>query len=284
VTAPARTAGVARRHRYAATPLSVFETAWRRRGLVFELARRDVASRYRGSFLGVLWALLSPFLTLAVFTFVFTTIFESRWGVAVGSRWDFALLLFAGLIVFWFFADCVNRAPGLMFENASYVKRVVFPLEILPWVAVLNGLFHAALSAIVLGVASVVAKGALPWTAVATPLLFLPLVLWVLGLSWLLASMGVFLRDLKQIVPVVVTLLLFLSPIFYPLSAVPDWFRAYIELNPMAWVIEQVRGGLFFGRLPSWQSFAIAMVSGWLVAWLGLVWFQKTRKGFADVV
>jgi lipopolysaccharide transport system permease protein len=249
-----------------------------------ELAKRDVKTRYRGSMLGVLWAFLSPFLMLAVFTFVFSTIFESRWDVELRSRWDFALLLFTGLIPFWFFSECVSRAPELMFENASYVKRVVFPLEILPWVTALSGLFHAFLSGLVLLLTYGLLIDTPPWTLVLAPVVFLPLLLLVLGISWLLASMGVFFRDLRQIVPVIVMLFMFLSPIFYPAAALPEWFRFYIELNPLATIIEQLRGLLFFERLPDWRGLAITLGLSWGVAWLGLWWFERTRSGFADVV
>lgn len=265
-------------------PGSVFTTCFRHRALVLELAKRDVKTRYRGSLLGVVWAFLSPLLMLVVFTFVFSTIFESRWNLELRSRWDFALLLFSGLIPFWFFSECVSRAPELMFQNASYVKRVVFPLEVLPWVTALSGLFHTLLSGLVLLFAYSLLIGIPPWTLVLAPLIFLPLLLMVLGISWLLASMGVFFRDLRQIVPVIVMLFMFLSPIFYPAAALPEWFRFYIELNPLAAIIEQLRGLLFFDRLPDWRGLGISMGVSWLVAWLGLWWFEKTRGGFADVV
>jgi lipopolysaccharide transport system permease protein len=262
----------------------VFTSFWRHRHLILRLTRREVQAKYRGSLLGLLWALLSPLLLLAVFTFIFSTVFEMRWDVEIRSRSDFALLLFSGLICFWLFSECVSRAPELVFENVSYVKRVVFPLEVLPWVALLSGVFHAALSSLVLLAAYVVWLGTPPWTAALVPILFLPLLLVIMGLSWFLASLGVFLRDTKQIVPVVVTMLMFLSPIFYPLSAIPESFQGFVQLNPLAYIIEEIRAALFYGRLPAWLPFGLAAASGWLVAWLGLVWFQITRKGFADVV
>lgn len=268
----------------AVNPLVVFTTLWKHRVLILELTRRDVTAKYRGSLLGLLWSLLSPLLMLAAFTFVFTIIFESRWDVAVESRWSFALVLFTGLIVFWFFSDCVNRAPSLMFENVTYVKRVVFPLEILPWVVALSGGLQAILSALVLLVAHVLLIGVPPHTALLAPLILFPLVLLVLGLCWFLASLGVFLQDMRQIVPVIVMLFLFLSPVFYPMSAVPDWFRFYVELNPLAVTIEQVRGVLFFDRTPSWIDLCESLAIGWTVAWLGLSWFEATRRGFADVL
>jgi len=266
------------------SPAAVFTSFWNDRSLIFKLAKREVQARYRGSLLGMAWALLNPLLSLAVFTFVFSTVFQSRWDVPVESKADFALLLFAGLIVFWFFSDCVSRAPALMLENGTYIKRVVFPLEILPWVVILSSLFHTALSTAVLMGAYLLVAGPPPSTALLLPLVFVPMILFVVGLCWFLASAGVYLSDLKQIVPVLVMLMLFVSPIFYPISATPEWFRFYVNLNPLAQIIEEARGALFYARPPSWPLLALFTLAGWAVAWLGLVWFQLTRKGFADVI
>jgi len=265
-------------------PGAVLQSFWSHRYLVLQLARRDVLGRYRGSSLGLVWALLTPLLSLATFTFVFGTIFQSRWGVDVGSKSHFALVLFTGLIAYNFFSEALNRAPSLVLENVTYVKRTLFPLEVLPWVATLSGLFHAALSATVLVAAYVLLVGVPPASALLIPLLFVPLALVVTGISWFLASVGVYLRDLKQFVPVLMTLVLFLSPVFYPLSAVPESFRSVVGLNPLSWIVEQSRAALFAGQPPDLRGFVVAIAAGWISAWLGLVWFQRTRKGFADVV
>lgn len=266
------------------SPFEVFGSFWRHRHLVVSLARRDILARYRGSTLGVLWALLSPMLQLATFTFVFGTIFESRWDTVLRSKSEFALLLFAGLIAFFYFSDCINRAPALVLDNEAYVKRVVFPLEVLPWVSALSALFQASINALVLLAAYLLVLGIPPWTALLVPLLVVPLTLVIMGFSWLLASLGVYLRDVRQLVPVLTTLVMFLCPIFYPLSAVPEPFRRAIVLNPLTWVVDQIRGALFFGRVPDPVGLVIAVAAGWGVAWLGLAWFARTRRGFADVV
>ena len=270
--------------RVLASPLAVFSSFWTHRHLLLALVRRDILSRYRGSFLGLAWAFLSPIALLMTFTFVFGTIFESRWDVELASKIQFALLLFAGLIAFWFFSDCVSRAPGIVLENSSYVKRVRFPLEILPWVIVLSALFQAALNSLVLLGAYVVVLGVPSATAWATPVLLVPLLLATLGISWLFASVGVYVRDLRQFVPVLTTLMMFLAPLFYPLSAVPEGFRRIILLNPLSWVVESIRGALFFGQLPDLGHLLVVTLCGWLMAWFGLLWFRGTRKGFADVV
>lgn len=269
---------------HGAGPLALFRSSWQHRRLILRLAKREVAARYRGSMLGVVWAVLTPLLMLAVYTFVFTTIFQARWGTAGDSRGEFALLLFCGLILFTVFSECVNRAPGLLLENVSYIKKVVFPLEILPVVGLVVALFNAALSFAILALFYLIVLGLPPLTVLLLPLVLAPLCLMTLGVSWFLAASGIFLRDLRQVVGVGVSVLMFLSPIFYPITAVPERFRAVIHLNPLTGILEQARDLLFWGRIPSVQEWGLATLAGFLCAWLGYAWFAKTRRGFADVV
>lgn len=258
---------------------------WRHRSLIVQLARRDVVGRYRGSALGLLWSLFHPVLMLVVYTFVFSVIFKARWGEGGGeSKVEFAIILFTGLVVFSLFSECMNRAPSLVVNNVNYVKRVVFPLEILPVVAFLSALFHFAVSLAVLLVFVLGVQHALHWTVLLLPLVMLPLVLLTLGLSWMLASLGVYLRDVGPSVGVVIAVLMFMSPIFYPVSAVPEEFRPWLRLNPLTPVIEQAREVAIFGRAPDWWTIAKMTFVGALVAWMGLAWFQRTRAGFADVL
>lgn len=265
-------------------PFSFFHAAWHHRSLILRLARREIDARYRGSMLGILWAVLNPLLMLVVYTFVFTTVFQARWGTATGGSGEFALLLFSGLILFNAFSECISRAPGLLLENVSYIKKVVFPLEILPLVTLAVALFNAALGFAILAVFYVAVLGLPPVTALLLPLALLPLCLMTLGGTWFLAAVGVFLRDIRQVVGVVVTVLMFLSPIFYPMSAVPERFRGFIHLNPLTPILEQSKELLFWGRVPSLLEWAAATLVGWACAWLGYLWFMKTRRGFADVV
>lgn len=267
-----------------AGPLSPFRTIWQHRNLILRLAKREIDARYRGSVLGIVWALITPLLMLAVYTFVFTAVFQARWGTAGGNSGEFALLLFSGLVLFTVFSDCVNRAPGLLLENVSYIKKVVFPLEILPVVTLAVALFNAGLGFAILGVAYLAVLGLPPATVLLLPLVLLPLCLMSLGVSWFLASAGVFLRDIRQMVGVAVTVLMFMSPIFYPTSAVPERFRAILALNPLTPILEQSKDLLFWGRLPSPLEWAVATLAAWGCAWLGYLWFMKTRRGFADVV
>lgn len=265
-------------------PFAFLKTAWRHRSLISRLARRELDARYRGSLLGMVWVVLNPLLMLAVYTFVFTTVFRARWGVAGETSGEFALLLFSGLILFTIFAECVSRAPMLLLENVSYIKKVVFPLEILPLVGMAGALINAAVSAGILCVFYLIVRGIPPATALLLPMVLLPLCLMTLGLSWFLASLGLFLRDIRQVVGVGVTVLMFLSPIFYPLSAMPEDFRDVIRLNPLTLILEHSKDLLFWGKLPPLGEWAVMTLAAWACAWLGYLWFMKTRRGFADVV
>jgi len=263
---------------------SLLAGLWRHRELEARLMRREVVGRYRGSFLGLAWSFFNPLLMLAVYTFVFSKVFQARWAGGSGSTAEFALLLFIGLIVFNLLAECVNRAPTLVLANVNYVKRVVFPLETLPVIILGASLFHTAVSLVVWLLAHLLFIGPPPLTALFLPLLLLPLVLVILGLSWALASLGVYLRDVAQVVAILTTLLMFLSPIFYPLDAVPEPYRGVLYLNPLTPVIEQCRAVLFWGRVPDFSACGLQLALGALVAWGGYAWFQLTRRGFADVL
>ncbi|PWC85427.1 sugar ABC transporter permease [Azospirillum sp. TSH100] len=267
-----------------AGPFALFQTAWHHRSLILRLARREIDARYRGSVLGIVWAVLNPILMLAVYTFVFSVVFQARWGATGGSNTEFALLLFSGLILFNVLGECLNRAPGLLLENISYIKKVVFPLEILPLVSLAVALFNAGIGFVILLVFHLLVAGLPPLTALLLPLILAPLCLTTLGLSWFFAAAGVFLRDLRQVVGVGVTVLMFLSPIFYPMTAIPERFRAILHLNPMTAILEQSKDLLFWGRIPSPVEWGLATLGAWVVAWLGYLWFMKTRRGFADVV
>jgi lipopolysaccharide transport system permease protein len=269
---------------FPASPREMVASLWRNRHLVHALVRREVLGRYRGSFMGILWSFFNPLLMLAVYTFVFSYVFKARWNTGSGSKTEFALILFAGLIVFNIFSECVNRAPGLMLANANFIKKVVFPLEVLPWVALGATLFHALVSLAVWVVAYMVFFGLPQPTVLLLPLVALPLVFFTMGVSWGLASLGVYLRDIAQFIGILTTVMMFLSPIFYPASALPPQYRHLMLLNPLTPAIEQARAVLFWGSAPDWTVFILYMAGALAVAGLGFAWFQKTRKGFADVI
>ncbi|NLC71286.1 MAG: ABC transporter permease [Desulfuromonadaceae bacterium] len=269
---------------FSLSPSALFLSLWSNRHLVFTLVRREIAGRYRGSFLGILWSFFNPVFMLSVYTFVFSVVFNARWGVGTGSKAEFALVLFAGLIVFNLFAECVTRAPNLILQNPTYVKKVVFPLEVLPWVIFFAALFHAGVSLLVWLLFCFFILGLPPVTGFLFPLLIFPLLFLSLGFSWLLASLGVYLRDVSQIIGILVTALLFLTPIFYPLSVIPQGYRWIVLLNPLTLIVDQARDLLIFGRVPGWWGYALVTFGSLLISWAGFVWFQKTRKGFADVI
>lgn len=249
------------------------------------MIKRDVLGRYRGSALGVVWSLAHPVLMLIVYTFVFSVVFTTRWpGTASDSRLNFAVILFAGMIVFGIFAECVQRAPGIIVSQPNFVKKVVFPLEIMAWTTLGAALFHAGISLCVLTVLIVIVKGGLPWTAVFLPAVLLPLMCLTLGLTWFFSALGVYVRDVSQLLGVAVTAVMFLSPLFYPSSALPADLRWLTDVNPIAFSIEQTRDVLIFGNRPNWRLLAEYTAAGFLVMWLGFAWFQKTRRGFADVL
>ncbi len=269
---------------FPATPIEMFASLWRNRELVKASAKREVLGRYRGSFLGLLWSFFNPLFMLAVFTFVFSVIFQARWGGGGGSKTEFALVLFAGLLVFNLFAECINRAPGLILSNTNYVKKVVFPLEILPFVGLLSALFHTLISLGVWLIAYTLFLGIPHLTVFYLPLVLLPFCLFLMGLSWALASLGVFLRDVSQFIGLLTTTLMFLSPIFYPATAFPEDYRYILYLNPLTTVVEQTRDVLFWGKTPDFLMLAIYWGVTLGIAWLCFAWFQKTRKGFANVL
>ncbi|MGF1569121.1 MAG: ABC transporter permease [Nodosilinea sp.] len=269
---------------FSTSPRELVSSFWRHRELTKALIQRDVVGRYRGSSLGMLWSFFHPLFMLAVYTFVFSIIFQAKWGQGDESRGEFALVLFAGLIVFNFFAECINRSPGLILVNVNYVKKVVFPLEILPWVAVGSALFHGVISLVVWLIFYMVLFGLPQPSALLLPGVVLPLILLTVGLSWFLTSLGVYLRDVSQVTTILTTVLMFLSPIFYPPSALPDNLKPMLLLNPLAPALAQVRDVLMWGKVPNFQSWVVYLIASGAVAWLGFAWFQKTRKGFADVL
>lgn len=259
---------------------------WSNRQLIRQMTVREVVGRYKGSVMGLFWSFLNPVFMLMVYTFVFSVVFKARWGVGgvEETKTQFAMVLFVGMIVHGLFAEVLNRAPVLILANVNYVKKVVFPLEILPIVNTGAALFHSLVSLAVLLLAFVVFNGYLHWTAIFIPFVLLPLIILVLGLAWMLASLGVFLRDVGQTIGIITTVMMFLSPVFFPVTALPEEYRPIIMANPLTFIIEQSREVLIWGRLPDWSSLGIYTSVATVIAWAGYIWFQKTRKGFADVL
>lgn len=269
---------------FPASPREMGASLWRNRSLIRASIKREVLGRYRGSVMGLLWSLLNPLFMLTVYTFVFSVVFNARWSADSSSKTEFALILFSGLMIFNLFAECINRAPGIILSHQNYVKKVVFPLEILPWVTLGASLFHGAVSLGVWLLAYVMFFGAPHLTIIYLPLIIAPLLLLIMGVSWALAALGVYLRDIAQFIGIMMTAMMFMSPIFYPVTALPEAYRPLLYLNPLTSVIEQTREVLFWGNAPDFIQLGTFLVITSITAWLGFALFQKTRKGFADVL
>lgn len=269
---------------FSASPREMVACFWRNRGLIEASVQREVLGRYRGSYFGITWSFFNPVLMLVIYTFVFSTIFKSHWVSNSDSKTEYALVLFIGLIIFNLFSECINRAPTLIISNVNYVKKVVFPLEILPYVYLIAALFHCLISFGVWFLAYVILFGTPHVTILYFPFVITPFLVLILGLSWAFASLGVFLRDITQSIGVVISMLMFLSPVFYPASALPEVYRDWLYLNPLTIAMEQMRDVLFWGKAPDLLMLGIFYFVSLVAAWLGFAWFQKTRKGFADVL
>ncbi len=265
--------------------MALVKSLVRNRHLIIQMTKREVVGRYKGSVMGLAWSFFNPVFMLAVYTFVFSVVFKARWGSgAEDSKTLFAVVLFVGMIVQGFFAEVLNRAPSLIISNVNYVKKVVFPIEILPIISIAAALFHSMISLCVLLIAFVLFNGYLHWTSIFLPLVLLPFIIFTLGLAWMLASIGVFLRDVGQVIVMFTTVMMFLAPVFYPLTAVPEKYIPFIMANPLTFIIQQSREVLIWGHAPKWIGLAVYTVVAIVVAWAGYALFQKTRKGFADVL
>lgn len=262
----------------------IFSSCWRNKDLIWALSTREVLGRYRGSTFGLFWSFLHPLLTLSVYTFVFGFIFKSRWAGTETSISQFALILFSGLIVFNFFAECLTRSCGLITANVNYVKKVVFPLEVFAYVTLITAFFHALMCLIVWFVFYTVFFGLPPLTALLLPIILIPFVFFVLGCVWFFSALSVYIQDVSQIVGLVTTMLMFMTPLFYPIKSIPVQFRNFVLFNPLSITIEQVRDVIMWGKVPDWSIFFYGLFFAIVIAWLGFVSFKKMRVGFADVL
>lgn len=261
----------------------------RHAGLLRQLWARDVQQRYRQSWLGLMWIVLTPLAMLAVYTLVFRHVMRVRWpGVGepasgMGGDLAFALGIYAGLAVFLFFAECVNRAPALVLEQPNLVKKVVFPLEVLPWVSAATAGVGLGVAAMLLCLLSLLSGAGLHASALLLPLVWLPLLPWVLGFGWLLSALGVYVRDVGQFLGLLVSALMFLSPVFFPAEALPAGVREWLRFNPLAPVMTATRD-VMAGQPPVWPSLGWVALAGITLAVLGAAFFRRVRSGFADVV
>jgi lipopolysaccharide transport system permease protein len=261
---------------------------FRQKELIWSLTAREIATRYKGSFLGAGWYVLSSLMMLTVFTFVFGVILKAPWprpqSSTATNEGFVALAIFCGLLVSNIVSECLSKAPTAILGNPNYVKKVVFPLEILAIVSAGASLFNAAISWLVLIAMSLIIGVWPTWTFVFAPLVILPLVPFILGAGWFLASLGVYMRDLAQVVPLVTTVMLYLSPAFFPITLIPEPYRAFALANPITLPIIELRRVMFDGELPDFQGLLLATLINAVFAWLGFQWFKYTKRGFADVI
>ena len=270
--------------RYRADPLYIPGSIVEHRFVIGQLAKRAILGRYRGTVLGLLWSLVTPLLLLAVYTFVFGTILQVRWVSQSGGNAEFAAILFSGMLVHGILAECLTQASTLIVANPQYVKKVVFPLEALPWVTVISAFFQGVISTGILLAYLFFVQGGIPWTAVLFPIPLFVLAFVCIAAGWLISATAVYLKDIAQMMGLLSTVLFFMAPILYPKTALPVEFQNLLYLNPLTYIIEQFRAVVLWGQLPNWNGLALYGIASVAVAWMTLAWFQKTRKGFADVL
>jgi len=252
--------------------------------LIRTLIKRDIQERYRGSVLGMSWSLFHPVVMLLIYTFVFSFVFKARWNTGSSDTSEFALVLFPGMIAHSLLAENLSRAPSLVLSNVNYVKKIVFPLDILPLAAFGTTLFHSLISLLVWSTFYIFVHHSFQLTALYLPLILLPLAFYCIGFAWIFSALGVFIRDIGQVTSILSTVLLFLSPIFYPVSNVPERFQVFMYMNPLTLIVEQIRDVLIWGVEPNWYALALTTGASIMIAGIGFMVFQKTRPGFADVL
>lgn len=263
----------------------MFSSVLNNKYLFFQMLKRDIQKRYRGSQLGFLWAFFYPILMLLVYTFVFGMVMQVKWGVAGQDNIDFGLILFAGLLCHSLMAEVVIGSVSSITSNSQYVKKVVFPLEIISLVALSNAIFHMFLGMLILLAIYVITGNTLQWTILLAPVVLFPFLVFLLGLSWFLGVLGVYVRDLGQIVGVLMTVLMFLCSILFPFERLPLELQPYVLwLNPLTIIVEQLRAVVLFGQFPNWTLLGLYTLGAFAMLFLGTWLFKRTRDGFADVI
>ena len=257
----------------------------RNRSLLWQFVKRNIAARYRGSMLGLVWSFVQPLMMLCVYTFVFSIVLKAKWGMDTGdSKGAFAIIMFCGMALYNIFAECVAGSCGVVLANPNLVKKVIFPLEVLPLAQTFSTFILSTVWFILLFLGVIFIYGKLSFTMLLLPLVLIPLLLFTQGISYFVASLGVYVRDTSYVVQVILQVLFFMTPIFYPVMAIPEAYRWPLQINPLTLLIEEARKVFLFGSLPDWGFLGIAFLISLLVLQLGYVWFCRTKKGFADVL
>lgn len=263
----------------------MLKTLINNRAIIVALTKREIQARYKGSILGILWTVIYPLIMLGIYTFVYSVIFKAKWGTGAETTVEFALVLFIGIILYNFFVECISRSSSIILSQVNYVKKIVFPLEVLPVTVLGSALFHMAISFVIWIIFYVILyKSFPPATIIFLPVVILPLFLFILSAAWFLSAAGVYLRDLPQIIALLMSVLIFITPIFYPLSAVPVHYQFLFYLNPLTFILEQARDILIWGKMPHWSSLLLITIAYIGLTCLSFKWFQINKKGFADVI
>ncbi|NLL77149.1 MAG: ABC transporter permease [Clostridiales bacterium] len=252
--------------------------------LLRQLVKKDIQQRYQGSVLGMLWSFIVPILMLIIYTFVFSEVFQAKWNIDTSNKYEFALVLFCGLSAFNLVGEVMNRATVLIAMNTNYVKKVIFPLEILPVVVTISALFNCAISYIILIVAKLILYHNISSTLYLIFIALVPLVVMSVGLGLFISALSVYLKDVSNIISVLVTVLMYMSPVFFPLSSVPERFRFICEANPMTYIIENFRNVVLYGEYINWKFYGISCIVAFAIYLLGKVVFMRAKEGFADVL
>ncbi len=252
--------------------------------LLRQLVKKDIQQRYQGSVLGMLWSFIVPILMLVIYTFIFSEVFQARWDIDTSDKYQFALVLFCGLTAFTLVGEVMNRATTLIASNTNYVKKVIFPLEMLPVVTTLSALFNCLISFVILIVAKFIIYRNISPTLYMIFIILIPLIIMSVGLGLLISAISVYLKDVGNFISVFVTILMYMSPVFFPLSAVPESFRTVCEANPMTYIIENFRNVVIYGKCLDWKFFSISCLVAVVIYWIGKVVFMRAKEGFADVL
>lgn len=262
----------------------MIKTLYKNNYLLRQLVKKDIQQRYQGSVLGMLWSFIVPLLMLVIYTFVFSEVFQAKWDINTDDKYQFALVLFCGLTAFNMVGEVMNRSTVLIASNTNYVKKVIFPLEILPVVTVFSALFNAVIGFMILIVAQLVIYHTVSVTIYMVLFALIPLIILCTGLGLLISAISVYLKDVNNFVSVLVTVLMYMSPVFFPLTSVPENFKFVCEVNPLTYIIENFRNVVLYGRSLDWKFYGISCIVAVVVYLLGKVVFMRAKEGFADVL
>jgi lipopolysaccharide transport system permease protein len=261
-----------------------FSSIFGHRELLIQLIRRDVNDKYKGTVLGVIWAFINPLLMLAIYTAVFKFVFKARWPETDDSTSEFALMLFIGLLIHGLAADVISRSAVIISSNRNYVKKVVFPLHILSWSLITSALIQFLFGLLILLGISIVWGKPMHISGLLLPIVIVPYLLFLLGLSWIISALGVFFKDINQITPSLITVLLFTSTVFFPFSHAPALIQPLLSFNPLTLIIESCREVIYYGDLPNFFLLLIYFVVSLFFCSICFTIFKRLERGFSDAL